>query len=155
MHASLCDLVCIALLLPLVLGSVSPFLFFFLLIVFSTCDHWCFVFWFGCCLLSFFLFLKLFFIFLFLIIFLYFILITLFCFIFSPFPPSFLPPFFFFLSFSLSFFLSSFLPFFLSSFLSFFLPFFLSSFLPRFHLLLSFFFFFLIYSPVFVEHVLQ
>ena len=52
-YASLCDFVCIALLLPFVLGSVCLvffccFLFalvFFLSIVFSACYHWWICFW--------------------------------------------------------------------------------------------------------------
>ena len=47
-YASLCDFVCIALLLPFVLGFCWSFIFFFYFsIVFSTCYHWwiCFLVW--------------------------------------------------------------------------------------------------------------
>ena len=50
MYASLCDVVCIALLLPFVLGFSLPvyFLFVFVFsIVFRACYHWwiCFLIW--------------------------------------------------------------------------------------------------------------
>ena len=57
MYASLCDFVCIALLLPFVLGFLLSVLFlFFFSIDFSACYHWwiCFLVW---LLSSFFLFL--------------------------------------------------------------------------------------------------
>ena len=61
-NASVCDFVCIALLLPFVLDfclSISFVLFCFFSMVFSTCYHWriCF---FGLDVLSFFLIIKIF-----------------------------------------------------------------------------------------------
>ena len=53
-YASLCDFVCIALLLPFVLGSVCPFLLFVFCIVLALVIIGGFAFWFGCSLLSFF-----------------------------------------------------------------------------------------------------
>ena len=47
-YAFVCDVVCIALLLPFVLGFCLPvFVFPFFSIVFSTCYHWwiCFLVW--------------------------------------------------------------------------------------------------------------
>ena len=46
-YASLCDFVCIALLLPLVLGFCLSVFCFFFSIVFSACYHWwiCFLVW--------------------------------------------------------------------------------------------------------------
>ena len=71
-YASLCDFVCIALLLPFVLGFSLSFFFYY---SFSALIIGGFVFWFGCSLLSFFLsffFLYYVLIFLFLIIIFYF-----------------------------------------------------------------------------------
>ena len=57
MYASVCDFVCIALLLACVLGfCLSVFWFFFFLVLFLAVVIIAgFVFWFGCSLLSFFL----------------------------------------------------------------------------------------------------
>ena len=56
-YVSVCDFICIASLLPFVLGFCLSvfFVFVFFSILFSNCYHCGFVFWFGCSLLSFFL----------------------------------------------------------------------------------------------------